>query len=569
MTYQPLISIHSINMATINLQKAIEVGCFTKWVNQGLLDGAPGRAPMIKQYLSGPNKGKMLVLAYNKTDADTQYHFFEDRTYIKIKNKQKVGEPVNWPCDIAKIEGEKKEQASKKDQDYYVNFLKGKIAGLLYPTTQEQKDDLDYQVQQGKLRKIDLSKGSPEDKIEARRDYFPDDGKYFIYLPAAKNESRDQTSILAHYSEGGYVKIDCDANITDDYAVDIIDLHLTYGDVFSEPYCVVVKKNYNLNPSEWNTFIKNNWEAIKGTVNSPTKKLCRQVINNYFVAMDKNISIQNRTYIAPLQEFIKSCNSQHKFRAGTKTDLQQIIYSSRANRPGNNYPLNEQNLSNVIRKNLIQISEQKKSFLTETTIVKNRLDLLRESIGKKKNNRRLVFLSVVNEVKTLRNQGISDKVISEQFEDFFNALGGFFGKSGVQSTIGGGIGGTFVEYAAEFIIKMLGIPTNSPVAQLFITSIGNIGSFENIPRMLTECDFTAGLLAKSIVESIAKNYIDDYIGGGFLADALRNTLTDAAFSTDLVSGIQKNISGKVCEIIGQLGDKAGEKAKDMKNKALS
>jgi hypothetical protein len=555
----------------IDLQKAIEVGCFTKWVNQGLLDGAPDRAPMIKQYLGDPNKGKKLVLAYNKNDADTQYHFFEDGTYIKIKNKQKVGEPILWleGCNIAKIEGDRKQEASKKDQDYYVKFLKSKIAGLLYPTTREEKDDLDYQVQQGKLRKIDLSKGSPEDKIEARPDYFPGDGNYFIYLPAAKNESRDQQSIIDHYSKGGWVNVPCDTPITDDFAENIVDLSKTYKEAFSEPYCVVLKKNFVGNPSEWNTFIENNWQVIKGTINSPTKKLCRQVINNYFVAMDKNISIQNKTYIGTLKQFIKSCNSQHKFHAGTKTDLQQIIYSSKANRPGNDYALKEQNLSNVIRKNLIQISEQKKSFLTETTIVKNRLDLLRESIGKKKNNRRLVFLSVVNEVKNLKNQGISDKIISEQFEDFFNALGGFFGKSGVQSTIAGGIGGTFVEYAAEFLIKMLGIPTNSPVAQLFITSIGNIGSFENIPRMLTECDFTAGLLAKSIIESIAKNYIDDYIGEGFLASALRNTLTDAAFSTDLVSGIQKNISGKVCEIIGQLGDKASEKAKDMKNKALS
>jgi len=562
---------NSINMAKIDLEKAIRLGCFTKWITKGYLDGTPGRAPALKQYPGQNNK--QLVLAYDKDDVNKQYHFYDDFTYIEYKDKKKIipSDPY-WKCEIDNIEKGIKDEAFKKTQGEYITLLKGQFPSLIYTDININKpemDKYDIQVQQGKLRKIDLSKGSPEDKIEPRPDYFPGGGKYFIYLPAAKNESRDQKSIIQHYSEGGYVKIDCDANITDDYAVDIIDLHLTYGDVFSEPYCVVVKKNYNLNPSEWNTFIKNNWEAIKGTVNSPTKKLCRQVINNYFVAMDKNISIQNQTYIAPLQEFIKSCNSQHKFRAGTKTDLQQIIYSSRANRPGNNYPLNEQNLSNVIRKNLIQISEQKKSFLTETTIVKNRLDLLRESIGKKKNNRRLVFLSVVNEVKTLRNQGISDKVISEQFEDFFNALGGFFGKSGVQNTIGGGIGGTFVEYAAEFIIKMLGIPTDSPVAQLFITSIGNIGSFENIPRMLTECDFTAGLLAKSIVESIAKNYINDYIGSGFLADALRNTLTDAAFSTDLVSGIQKNISGKVCEIIGQLGDKAGEKAKDMKNKALS
>jgi hypothetical protein len=548
----------------IDLQKAIDVGCFQNWINKGILKN---QTPIVTQYKNG---GKKLIKAFDNSDPNLQYHFYDNFDYIGVKDGKRVdGESGKWKCDVTKIEGEKKQEASKKDQDYYVNFLKTRISGLLYPTTREEKDDLDFQVQQGKLKKIDLSKGSPEDKIDARLDYFPDEGKYFIYLPIAKNEGRDQQSIIQNYSEGGYVKVDCDAAIRDDFADGIQDLQVKYKEAFSEPYCVVLKKNFVDNPSEWNNFIEKNWQVIKGTINSPTKKLCRQVINNYFVAMDKNMSIQNKTYIGTLKQFIRSCNSQHKFNAGTKTDLNQILYSSKANRPGNDYTLQEQNISNVIRKNLIQISEQKKSFLTETTIVKNRLDLLRESIGKKKNNRRLVFLSVVNEVKNLRNQGISDKVISEQFEDFFNALGGFFGKPGVQSTIGGGIGGTFVEYAAEFIIKMLGIPTNSPVAQLFITSIGNIGSFENIPRMLTECDFTAGLLAKSIVESIAKNYINDYIGSGFLADALRNTLTDAAFSTDLVSGIQKNISGKVCEIIGQLGDKAGEKAKEMKNKALS
>lgn len=181
-------------MTTIDLKKAIEVGCFTKWVNEGKLDGTPGRAPMIKQYLEGSNKGKMLVLAYSKKEADTLYHFFEDGNYIKIKNEQQVGKPISWAggCDIAKIEGARKQETFKKTQDDYIGLLKSKIAGLLYPTTQEEKDDLDYQVQQRKLKKIDLSKGSPEDKIEARPDYFPSEGNYFIYLPAAKNESRDQ-----------------------------------------------------------------------------------------------------------------------------------------------------------------------------------------------------------------------------------------------------------------------------------------------------------------------------------------------------------------------------------------
>lgn len=548
---------------SIDLEKALKY-CIPKYVEAGKINN-----PKISYYSKGTNKGKKLILAFDAADQNTQYHFYEDGNWIQVTNGKNVGGNT-WSCNTQELENQANEKISgenlTKKITSIINLLKTESSkDLVYPTTTEEKDRYDLFVKQGTYVKIDLNSGSEEFRIPA----YQVPQNTFIYLPVAKNETRDQQKIIDQKKAAGYEQVNCDEPLTDDFATAIEDLQKSYPSAFSKPYCMVVKRNFDLNPSDWNKFIDEKQELITGQMNSPSKQLCRQVINNYMVAMEKNLALKNKSLLGPLKQFIRNCNSQHKFRLGTKKDLEQIIYSRKRNRNGSEYAMNEQDLTYVIRKNLIQINEQKKNFITESKIVQNRLRILSESIGKKKNNRRLVFYSVVNEVITLKKQGLSNRVISEQFEEFFNALGGFFGKPGVQGTITGGLGGTFVEYAAEFIIKSLGIPTNSPVAQLFITAIGNVGSFENIPRMLTECDFTAGLLAKSIVESIAKNYIEDYIGSGFLADALRNTLTDAAFNTDLVSGIQKNISGKVCELIGQLGDKAGDKAKEMKEKALS
>jgi hypothetical protein len=550
-----------------NMQEALEF-CFDRFVNKKLITSYDKRvrtsSDTKRAYVVGtdPN-GKML-------------YFYDNGKLQKAIKKQngqiqKDGDPITWSCDIPKYRADKTSAATTQSQTDYIKKLQAQYPQ--YETTDDPVT-MELKVKKGLYKKIDLNGIS-----DSASKLFPEPNKYFVYEKVASQSDTYKEQVLNMFTAGTeYIVVDCQTPLTNDFITQIMDLSAIENGKYSKVFqpgevCIVASRTRGelggklQDESSWEKFLQDNQSNFK--VSNVGKKLCRQTINNYADALERNLPLSNTAILPLVKQFLKNCNNQHTFHAGTKNDLNKISYSSKKNHPGNIYALKEQNLSTIIRKNLVEITEQKKNFITETKIVKNRLTLLRESIGKKKNNRRLVFLSVVNEVKNLRNQGISDKIISEQFEDFFNALGGFFGKSGVQSTIAGGIGGTFVEYAAEFLIKMLGIPTNSPVAQLFITSIGNIGSFENIPRMLTECDFTAGLLAKSIVESIAKNYVDDYIGNGFLASALRNTLTDAAFSTDLVSGIQKNISGKVCEIIGQLGDKAGEKAKEMKNKALS
>jgi hypothetical protein len=145
----------------------------------------------------------------------------------------------------------------------------------------------------------------------------------------------------------------------------------------------------------------------------------------------------------------------------------------------------------------------------------------------------------------------------------------FFGGEKAGKNVMGGLGGTFVEYAVKYLMNAIGLSTDSAVGRLFVTAVGNVGSFENIPRILTECDFTAELLSKSIVEAMAGSFIDNNIGAGFLADAIRNVLTDVAFNKDIVKAFQSKISDKVCEILGTLSSKAGDKVKEMKDKALS
>lgn len=541
-----------------NLSEFIQYGCF---------DRITGTGKTLKSYekqVKNLKNGKRAVMGQGN---DGNYYFFYEDGKYDATNQQGTKYTIiksgNFNCPVNKYKTEQETQQNTAQQNDFITKLKQQ-----YPTY-ETRDDvrtMELKVKKGEYKKIDLNDYDPN--------LFPEKNKYFVYEKTLSQTSYQKEVIDSYTANTNYKIIDCNYPLTDNLLVPIIDLSEVnngkYSKIFAKGQtCMSIMRNKEntLDTSDWEKFLSaDSTLGMLGQANL-SKKFCRDLINKYSQAMDRNLPVSNQNVLSNVKQTIKSCGQQHQFVFGTKNDLEKILYS-RANRYGK-YALKESDLSKIIKTNLMEIQDKKKSFITESKIVKNRLELLKETIGKSKNNRRLVFYTVVNEIKILKNQGISDKVISEQFEALFNALGGFFGKPGVQSTIGGGIGGTFVEYAVQFLIKALGLPTDGPIAQLFITAMGNVGSFENIPRMLTECDFTAELLAKSIVEAIGKNFVDDYIGSGILSDLLRNTLTDAAFSTDMVKGIQSKISGKVCEIIGNLGDKAGEKAKEMKEKALS
>lgn len=507
----------------------------------------------VKNDLNGyfiPANGK------DKEGKDVFYRFYDDKKVYKVFPDGTLGKsPTTWKCEALETPTNLVSNVTNLSaaQEKELNTIIGQDATYV--------KELPTDVQTGQYKTIDLNTISPS--------IFPEKNKYFIYQKEGEFQKRGDVTpqLVKQLEEAGYVKIDCRTmeNMTDKY-YNRRYLHKEKPDLFKSEYCMAKEIDEKVTTSDWNDYMKENFRQFDKFIMDPKKSTCRELIKKYHDAWTNNYPLHNSQWLESAKEYLRAC-AKFDFIGPIETKKRQILGSSK--RDNERYGLNESNLSQLIRKNLLEIREQKKNFITETFIVKNRLSLLKESIGKSKNNRKLVFYSVVNEVISLKKQGVPDEIISEQFEEFFSALGGFFGSPGVKGAITGGIGGTFVEYAAEFIIKMLGLPVSSPVAQLFVTAVGNVGSFENIPRMLTECNFTAELLAKSVVESIGKNYVEQYLGNGFLADALRNILVDSAFNTDMVKTVTGAISGKVCELIGQLGDKAGDKAKEMKEKALS
>lgn len=256
---------------------------------------------------------------------------------------------------------------------------------------------------------------------------------------------------------------------------------------------------------------------------------------------------------------------------------QEIQNMAKLRRPNNNLPLtttsttstnNESYLSKVIKNKLVEVKENKKDLLVEETIVKNRISLVLES-AKSHRNLELSFLEFLIETIKLKESGISDSVLIKEQESFLNLLGGLFGGTGVKKNLMGTLRGTLVEFALKTLLKKLGLSPKSAIGRLFITTLGNVESFTDIPKLFTDCNYVSKLLSKSVVESIIGSLGDKYVASGIVPDAVRNSLTDLLYEQSFMEKIQSAISGSVCSILGGIKTKMEDKAKDMKSKALT
>ena len=403
---------------------------------------------------------------------------------------------------------------------------------------------------------------------------FTDENQVILYVKTnamLQNKENVRKQVLKNYIEiNGFDKdaINCeDAYANKDQYQSIVSL----GEIdelkkyFNPSYCIVKSKTINYSSGGFGKYLKDS-ASIFQTAANPNKKDCKTAIESYFNAMRQNYP-QNEYQLQGIKQFIKGCSvSNLRFRGPIENKLNVILLSNV--KLSGAYGLKENTLEKTIKNVLLEYHNKKKSLLVETKIVNNRFNLILEDIGKRPNKKK-IFDRLINEIIILKNNGIQNHVISEQLGGFFDVVKSFFGGEKAGKNVMGGLGGTFVEYAVKYLMNAIGLSTDSAVGRLFVTAVGNVGSFENIPRILTECDFTAELLSKSIVEAMAGSFIDNNIGAGFLADAIRNVLTDVAFNKDIVKAFQSKISDKVCEILGTLSSKAGDKVKEMKDKALS
>jgi len=291
------------------------------------------------------------------------------------------------------------------------------------------------------------------------------------------------------------------------------------------------------------------------------KDVCVEAINSLYEIKDKQYKLEDAD-LTKLKSIVKACYTQKaKFFFGGITGVNDKLEDLMSDSTGvYGIQMNESVLKKIVKENL---TNKKTMILTETTIIKNRFNVLTEGV-KPKNKKELVkFINnVMSESVSLRNQGFDDNVISEGFLD---VIGGLFSGSASQGFLE-----FFKEKIMTWILEKMGIK-NEWMKSIVSTAFGNL-QMADIPK-LTNCDFVTKLLSKTAAESVIKKMSDaklhDSPTTSALSDILRNSLVDSLEKSEFGSNLQHNLSEFICPKLQSLKIKMDNKSDELKSNALS
>ena len=218
------------------------------------------------------------------------------------------------------------------------------------------------------------------------------------------------------------------------------------------------------------------------------------------------------------------------------------------------------NLNKTIRKNLLEVKENKKSVLTEQKIIISRYSIISEGItSKSRRSQRDVASKMLIEMVSLRKQGFSEELLMEEEKSFFSSMSSLFG---------GGFLDTFKEIGMKWVLEKLGLPPNSYISQVLQTAAGELHLSE-IPKLFSDCNFTTEFVARSFTEGYVKKLMEEKGFDGIFMSTVRNGLVEALRSSDLYKSIATALTPYVCKLIGGLDDKLEKVATTMKDKVLA
>jgi hypothetical protein len=219
-------------------------------------------------------------------------------------------------------------------------------------------------------------------------------------------------------------------------------------------------------------------------------------------------------------------------------------------------------LKKIIRENLIEVSNNKKTLLKEErNIINNRVKMLVEGrVIKTQSHLKQLSKEIFSEALYLNQQGFNKELINENFWD---TLKGMFGGVGFDS-----IGQYFKEQVAKYIIsKIAPGEENGWIAGIIEKLIGNTPISE-IPKLLN-CDYLVPKLAESIVEEVLDKAKDSMGLSGAISDIIRNGIVTSLNKTELAQSLEKSLTSVVCPALSSVSNKLMGVAGDMRDKALA
>lgn len=526
----------NVGSTTIDLTQAVKLKCFDrfKWfvIDKGV---QPVKTKTGKQIVSGKNK-----------KGETVY-FYGDGNVTNITANPKVTK--KWSCPSLNQTSPiiSSDQNLSGDQKEYKDSLVTKYGVVL---------DVDpVELKYGIYSQIDLH----ADKTYGNSSLFPEPGKYFVYLQTSEQTATkpEQKAIIDKYKAKKFIEVACNTQLTDKFAGAILNFKDLFKTTFTTDFCMVQLADLDLTPNEFNTFLNDNEDKITNGLSNTDKKMCRQLINVYKTAAEKRFPVENDAMITLSKQYINNCNAQHKFILGTQKNLERVL--DLRNRFVGKYGLRESNLKKIIKTNILEAKENKKSVLTEQKIIVSRYSIISEGItSKSKRSQKDVAARILTEMISLRKQGFSEELLMEEEKSFFSSMGSLFG---------GGFLDTFKEIGMKWFLEKLGLPSTSYISNVLQVAVGELGLSE-IPRLFTDCNFTSELIAHSFAEGYGKKLMEEKGFDGIFMSTVRNGLVETLMNSDFYKSIASSLTPYVCKMLGGLGDKLDGVTGAIKNKVL-
>ena len=200
------------------------------------------------------------------------------------------------------------------------------------------------------------------------------------------------------------------------------------------------------------------------------------------------------------------------------------------------------NLKNTIRKNIQILQEEKRRHLTEEKIVKGRMSVLPKNVNKNSTIQvRKAFNGLFSEMRTLKSNGISQKVINE---NLISVLTQMFDEEGERFI------DTVKEKLADYLKGKLNL---TDVEQdILVRAIGNT-EMDDVPELFNDPRF----LANKIVQA----YSED-MGGKY-------SMMNMDGSQDMVKGLEDRFVDKLKPVIGDVNSNMELKLKDIRDNIFS
>jgi hypothetical protein len=224
-----------------------------------------------------------------------------------------------------------------------------------------------------------------------------------------------------------------------------------------------------------------------------------------------------------------------------------VALRSNAAGEGQNLPVNEsydRHLKNLVRENLMILSNKKKSTITNKKVVREHfLKIVNSNLNKTDKINR-----IVTEGYLMINSGVNENLINEEFGWLSNLLG--LGGKGIITTFKTNI-------IKKLINKFIPGGSDSWLGGIVANSIGAIPLGDYFNGNILKCDFVSDAITRGVTtEVLTKVQQNKDLKGGFY-DVIKNSLAEYIDDTPFFNKLQKGISDMICpymdDISGSLG----------------